>query len=402
MSSMRPWAHESELARFLDLQRSITRARTPSTPTFSNTNSMGMTPDDDIRRLDEMRNALHNLKARLAHSPEIAEHVSSIFDYLSDLRADLPIPAPERAFSRLQPLRDLIFWLPPGVLRAGQSDLTALTMLAHLYATALLVEELFPEIGASYLGAMCLPPLERIHEILAQRRAAQPADSGCQMALQIIEYPLRVATGYKARQRQSAASVMTDPYGRATHSPLHSPYLGTASSQHLSLGSATGVGSPGEHVPAALYGGAQVTTPPQMSASAPGSYFNAGAHGGRRGGSPGGMSAPVLGERSASIPLAYGGGEATQMQHSGSHSSQQPQLVRSSHDSNPARMEYFQAVLPSSPAMSGYSHQQHQHQPYHSQPQQQQGYYTGGSIGSLGSSALSHNNRFVAPSQLYT
>lgn len=401
---MRPWAHESELARFLDLQRSITRARTPSTPTFPNANALGMTQDDDIRRLDEMRNALHNLKARLAHSPEIAEHVSSIFDYLSDLRADFPIPAPERAFSRLQPLRDLIFWLPPGVLRAGQSDLTALTMLAHLYATALLVEELFPEIGASYLGVICLPPLERIHEILAQRRAAQPADSGCQMALQIIEYPVRVATGYKARQRQSSASMMTDPYGRAAHSPHHSPYIGTASTQHLGLGSATGVVSPGEHGPATgLYGGAQVTTPPTMSASAPGSYFGAAPHDGRRGGSPGGMSAPG-GGRSSSIPLTYGAGEAAQMQQPGSHSSQHAQQVRSSHDSNPARLEYFQAVLPSSPAMSGYPHHQQHQQPYHSQAQQQQqqGYYTGGSMGPLGSSALSHNNRFVAPSQLYT
>lgn len=405
---MRPWAHESELARFLDVQRSMSRARTPSTPTFANSNVIGMAPDDDIRRVDEMRTALHNLKARLAHSEEMADHVSTVFDFLSDLRADFPIPAPERAFTRLQPLRDLIFWLPPGVLRAGESDLTALTMLAHLYATALVVEGLFPEIGASYLGVMCLAPLERIHEILQSRRATQPADSGCQMALQIVEFPMRVMSSYKARQRQSSASALTDPYGRSTHSPHHSPFMsGAPTTHHLGLGSTTSGGSPGEHSGSAvLYGGSPVQTPSNMSASAPGSYYGTGTTGGgggRRGGSPGGMSAPGMNERSASMTLLYGGGTGTPQQ-------QQPgQQVRSSHDTNPDRMGYFSAVLPSSTtAVGGYQaqlhhHQQQQHQAYHGQQhgqhdQQEGGYYAGGG---MGASVHHVNNRFVAPSQLY-
>lgn len=404
MSSMRPWAHESKLHQFFDVQRSISRTRTPSTPSYGNANSIGMAPDEAVRRVDEMRNALHNLKACLAQWPEMAEYVGNILEYLRELRAELPIPSPHPAFTRLQPLRDMIFWLPPVVLRGGQSDLPALIMLAHLYATALVVEGLFPEIVPSYLGVMCLPPLERIRDILQMRQPAKPADPDSQTAMQIIEYPTRVLNNYKSRQRHHSASALTDPYGRSTHSPHH---LG-------SLVSGTSGGSPGEQGPGtALFGGSPVGTPANMSVSMPGSYFAAASAvgGGHRSGSPGGMSVPGIGERSASMSLVYGnGGEAQQLRQQRSHSSQQPQQIHSSHDVSSSRLDYFPAVLPSSPGMGGYHHQQSNlhHQQHHSRGPPHGGYYTGpggGGIGTLGSSAvhsaLSHNNRFVAPSQLY-
>jgi hypothetical protein len=272
-------------------------------------------------------------------------------------------------------------------------------MLAHLYATALIVEGLFPDVGPSYLGVMCQPPLEWIHEILQSRRVAQPADSGCQMALQIIEYPIRVLGSYKSRQRQSSNPALAGPYGRSAHSPQQSPYMhGTGgASHHMGLASVATV-SPGEQGGVAMYGGSPVTTPPSASASAPGAYFAASAAGGRRVGSPGGMSAPGLSERSASMSLVYSSsGDGSQLQQSGG----QPQQVRSSHEPNTGRMDYFPAVLPSSPAIGGYQHNlPHQH---HSQSQQQGGFYgSGGPMGTLGSSqpSFSHN-RFVAPSQLY-
>lgn len=411
MSSMRPWAHESELARFLDVQRSLSRARTPSTPTFPNSGSIGMPPDDDIRRVDEMLTALHSLKLRLSTNQEMADHASHILDYLTDLRADFPIPSPERAFSRLQPLRDLIFWLPPGVLRAGESDLAALTLLSHLYATALVVEGLFPEIGASYLGVMCLPPLERIHEILTSRRAAQPADSGCQVALQIVEYPMRVVATYKATQRQRQLSNSTTLSGEhhhhpayaahrgSTHSPHHSPYMGSGGTHHLGLGASGG--SPGEQVPNALYGASPVQTPQVMSASAPGAYFTGSgqsAQGGamgsvRRGGggdSPS-IRPPSLGERSASMSLVYGAGAGHHQQNT---QPSQPPTVRSSHEAD--RLEYFGGA-------AAYQQQQHHQQ---GQGPQSSAYYAGMGAGAGGGgghfSHHHHHNRFVAPSQLWT
>ncbi|KAI9874033.1 MAG: hypothetical protein M1823_007777, partial [Watsoniomyces obsoletus] len=150
MGAMRPWAHESELARYLDVQRSVARARTPSTPTFPKASSS--IPREDLHRLDEITTALHSLQLRLSNNEDLADYTGRILEFVNQLRQEFPVSAPENAFSRLQPLRDLIFWLPPAVLHAGESDLAALTLLSHLYATALALEPIFPEIGGAYLG----------------------------------------------------------------------------------------------------------------------------------------------------------------------------------------------------------------------------------------------------------
>lgn len=344
MAAMRPWAHESELARFLDVQRSISRARTPSTPTFPPPN-MGA-PEEDVRKVDEMITALHNLKLRLSTNQEMAEYAGRVLDYLTELRQDFPIQSPERAFTRLQPLRDLIFWLPPSVLRAGESDLAALTLLSHVYATALTVEGVFPEIGGAYLGGMCLPPLERIHEILQSRRTSQPQDSGCQVALQIVEFPIRLVTAYKSRQRTMSANNI-EPY---RHSPHHSPYLGN----HVPLSSPAETG-------ATMYSNSPVQTPhSNMSAGAP--YFSGASSLPTRRDSPNMRAPQGLGERSASA-----GNAMSMSMVYGQHTSQQP---RSSHDSNPSRMEYFGQPQP-----------QQQYQPYY---------------------GVNTHNRFVTPSELWT
>ena len=347
---MRPWAHESELARFLDTQKTIARARTPSTPTFPHS-SMGAS-EEDLRRVDETITALHNLKLRLATNQEMADYAGRVLDYLTQLRQDFPIPSPERAFTRLQPLRDLIFWLPPSVLRAGESDLAALTLLSHLYSTALVVESLFPEIGGAYLGGMCLPPLERIHEILQSRRTTQPQDSGCQVALQIVEYPMRLATNYKSRQRTMSTNY--DPY---RHSPHTSPYLSNQSPPETNT---------------TLYSNSPVQTPHTLS-SGGGTYFSGTQSLPARRDSPGMRSTPSMIERSTSTGNTM---QSMSMVYGQQHVSQQP---RSSHDPNPSRMEYFgqpQAQQPPPPP-----------------PQQQQYHYYG---------MNTQSNRFVTPAELWT
>ncbi|ETN41675.1 uncharacterized protein HMPREF1541_03611 [Cyphellophora europaea CBS 101466] len=385
MSSMRPWAHESELARFLDVQRSISRARTPSTPTFPNATT-GI-PDDEVRRVDEMITALHNLKLRLATNPEMAEHAGHVLDYLTELRQDFPIPSPERAFARLQPLRDLIFWLPPAVLRAGESDLPSLTLLSHLYATALTIEGVFPEIGGAYLGGMCLQPIERIHEILNSRRSQQPQDSSCQVALQIVEYPMRVVAAYKTQQRKTSIGLEQHASVPYRHSPHQSPsYMAS----HMQLA------SPPETT-STLYSNSPVQTP-QGLPTGTGTYFSGSQSltSGRRD-SPG-LRPPQsgLGERSSSMSMVYGQhatGAASPHLH---QQQQQHTQVRSSHDSNPSRMEHFgqqqQSAAASSPGT----------QPALSQSlQQQQGYQQYYSGMTTAAPHHSHHNRFVTPSQLW-
>ena len=200
---MRPWAHESDLAIYLDGQKSIAQGRMPGTPPFPN--SASSPANNDLRRLEEAIAALRTLTTRLGNNKELVDQTSHVLDYFNNLRRDLPISSPERAFTRLQSLREMIFWLPPRILLAGDSDLAALTLLSHLYTAALAIEPLFPEIGGAYLGTMCLLPSERIHDILRSRRNAQPQDVAAQIALTLVEFPMQIVSTYKSRQRTSSA-----------------------------------------------------------------------------------------------------------------------------------------------------------------------------------------------------
>jgi hypothetical protein len=214
---MRPWIHESDLARYLENQRSIARARTPATPPL--THAQLSIPQEDMRRIDQIMTALHNLRLRLTTSEELADHAAQLFVYLQDLQRDLSTQAPDQAFARLQPLRDLIFWLPPLILRAGESDLAPLTLLSHLYAVALAVEPLFPDIGGAYLGSMSVLPFERVHELLRNRRSTQPQDTGVQVALSLIDMPIQILNAYRLKQRHNSQSSAMVGY-----SPHNSPY----------------------------------------------------------------------------------------------------------------------------------------------------------------------------------
>ena len=339
---MRPWAHESELARYLDTQRSVARGRTPSTPTFPN--HTPTVSNENLRRVEEMCTALQNLKLRLSNNDELAEHTGQILDYLRQLQRTLPIPSPEQAFTKLQPLRELIFWLPPLVLHAGESDLAALTVLSHLYATALTLEPLFPEIGGAYLGTMCLSPIERIHDILRSRRNSQPQENSYQVALSLVEVPMQMVSAYKSRQPLSYT-----PAEGYRSSPQSSPYIGS----HMQM-----VSAPDQ--PPTLYSQSPQQTPGSQSAQGI-SYFPAAVASVPRRDSPSIRSQALSSERSMSTgsPLSM----------SMIYASQAPQTTpqsRSSHDSA-LRPDYF------------------------GQPQAPYQYYGG----------MNMNTRFVTPSQLW-
>jgi hypothetical protein len=240
---MNPWVHESELASYIEMQRSAAGARTPVTPSFP----QAQPQTEDLARLDEATAALHDLRARMTNAGELPTLISRLLVFLQELRRDFPLQAPDQAFERLQELRLWLFWLPPALLRLDESELGSLAMLSHFYGVALALDPLFPEIGGSYLGAMAVGPIEGIQGIMLARRAAQPHDTGVLTALSLMEIPLRTVSSYKTRQHflsQNAQSY------RAQTSP-HSQY-GVPVSQSTS--------SP-ENMPHTLYGQPSMDSP---------------------------------------------------------------------------------------------------------------------------------------------
>lgn len=223
MNAMRPWMHQSELAKFLDSQRSLARIKTPSTPSLS-----GLPPQqpahDDAARLEQMMTALHNLRLRLQSFPDLVPYVDDVLEYAQQIQQELySMQGPERAFEKLLHLRAVVFWIPTILLESGDSDLGALAMLAHFYALALVLEPLVPEVYGAYLGNMSLEPLEKVCQLIQQRSTAMPHDASLQTALSMLDFPLQAAHAYRTERRSMASPPDSYRYSAQNNQPSYLP-----------------------------------------------------------------------------------------------------------------------------------------------------------------------------------
>lgn len=219
---MRPWLHESELALYIEGQRSIARARTPVTPTYPGHQPQPL--PEDLNRLHQAVQGLNDLRLRLANNQELLEYVEELIAYVHQIQQDFPLQAPDTAFSRLQTMRSWLFWLPPQLLRPDASDVGAVAVMSHFYATALALEPIFPEIGGAYLGSLAVSPIEKMHQMLLSRRSSHPQETGLQVALDLMQGPVQTASMYSSRNPQSA---MAQAIGEARtfRQSSHSPYM---------------------------------------------------------------------------------------------------------------------------------------------------------------------------------
>ena len=223
---MKPWAHESKIADYVESQRS-TGVRTPGTPSLP----PAQPHSDDLARLDQATTALRDLRLRLANISELSNTISALLGFLQDLRRDFPLQAPGEGFERLQELRLWLFWLPPRLLQPGESELGGLAVLAHFFGVALALDPLFPEIGGSYLGSMSVSPIEEIHRVLLAKSAAHPLDTGVMTALSLMEVPCRTMSNYKAKRD------FLIPRAQSYQASPHSPYSTPAAPSVASSGS---------------------------------------------------------------------------------------------------------------------------------------------------------------------
>lgn len=326
----------------------MAQTRNPATPTlpYAQVNA----PQEDLGGLEQITSALHDLQLRLSNSEELAVHASHLVEYLQHIQQDLRIQGPEHAFSRLQPLRDLIFWLPPLILRPGESDLAPLALLSHLYASAIAVaiEPFFPEIGGAYLGSMSVLPLECVHNVLRTRQTRQPQDNGIQVALSLTDVPARILTSFRMRQRHNSQGASTMDLYR--YSPQGSPYTAPNMPISSSTSELTTVYS---HSP--LHG-------PGTLQQAPSSYFTATLGSGDPRRDPS-ISSLVRAHSMNERNMSSGSPHAMGLVYGAS-----AQYPRSSHEIPGSRMDYFGQVQA---------------------PYNQYG-------------SMNMNTRFVAPSQLWT
>lgn len=236
LNSMEPWwREESELARYMDGQRAFRSARTPITPTYPA--SIGQWQNEDLIRLDRVIASLQNIHQRISHNQEHFRRISDLLAFTQRLREDLPVQSPEGAFERLQPLRTWLFWLPPAMLRGGDTELGAVAVLSQFYGVALALEPIFPEFGGSYLGSMAVTPIEEIRRILYHRKTTNPFAPEIQLALTLMDLPAEIVAEYRSRLQWSPRQSF-DGYSTGSHSPYHHnlphPHLPSTSAAYTS------------------------------------------------------------------------------------------------------------------------------------------------------------------------
>jgi len=110
-----------------------------------------------------------------------------------------PTHTAAQRFEMLNPLRTWLFWLPVMFLQQTGGSASALVTLAHYYTVALVVEPLFPEVGAAYFGSLSLGPIEEIARRLFSMNASSTPGADLQTPLNLMEYPIDMVTNFRNR-----------------------------------------------------------------------------------------------------------------------------------------------------------------------------------------------------------
>jgi hypothetical protein len=182
-----------------------------------------LTPAEQRDRLETLagiRAALSRLVAAVVPQGRDRRHIDELASYCETL-ARSPLPqSPREQFDVLYHFRKLLLWAPVSLLGGGSGagpatgrlEPSTLVALAHLYASALAMEPVFPDIGAAFLGGLAAAPLTQ-----CLVRAQQSADSGeydaasAAAVAQLMDFPRQALEGYQRRREWAQRDVLQLP-----------------------------------------------------------------------------------------------------------------------------------------------------------------------------------------------
>jgi len=239
---MQPWKHESQFGDFIAEQSTFPTAPPSPNPGAKKPSAPRKA---DLDALQRAYTQLQKLEGYLKANREDVKSVQQLMTFIRGVRKVSPSHTAAQRFEMLTPLRSWLFWLPVLFLQQTHGSPSALVILAHYYTVALVVEPLFPEVGAAYFGSLSLGPIEEIARRVFSISVAG-ADSSMQTPLDLMEYPIDMVTMFRSRmgwvQPERTASFPTfegnayhldDQYTNTlTYSPYSQPAF-TYSQEHL-------------------------------------------------------------------------------------------------------------------------------------------------------------------------
>ncbi|CAJ2508255.1 Uu.00g094410.m01.CDS01 [Anthostomella pinea] len=195
IDAMEPWKRTSQFGDFI--AESSTFPTAPPSP--SPDHRPHQPRKEDLDAFQQTINQLTKVEAHLKQNREDAHLVQQLVCFLKGARKVSPIQSIEDQFDRLRPLRTWLFWLPVMCLKENGTSPSALIVIAHYYTAAIMMERLFPEIGAAYFGSLAIGPVEEIARRLFSMNVSVGIEGDFQTPLALMEYPIDAVTEFRSR-----------------------------------------------------------------------------------------------------------------------------------------------------------------------------------------------------------
>jgi len=191
---MDPWKHESQFGDFI--AESSTFPTAPPSPGKDHRPSQPR--PEDLEAYQRTLEQIQKVEAHLKYHKEDTTQIQHLIGFLRGSRKISPTLSIAQQFERLQPLRKWLFWMPVGYLQNYHGSPNSLVIIAYLYTVALLMERLFPEIGAAYFGSLSISPVEEIARRLMSINVSG-VGSEMQTPLTLMEFPIDTVSQFRSR-----------------------------------------------------------------------------------------------------------------------------------------------------------------------------------------------------------
>jgi hypothetical protein len=196
IDAMQPWKNESQFGDFIAEQSTFPTAPPSPAP---GSKKLSNPRKQDLDSLQRVYGQLQKVEAHLKENNEEVKAIQQLMSFVRGVRKVSPSHTAAQRFEMLNPLRAWLFWLPVMYLQQTRGSPSALVILAHYYTVALVVEPMFPEVGASYFGSLSLGPIEEIARRLFSINVSQTSDADMQTPLNLMEYPIDMVSKFRAR-----------------------------------------------------------------------------------------------------------------------------------------------------------------------------------------------------------
>lgn len=190
---MQAWRQDSLFAEYITQEGTLAAAfRSPQ-------RRASVTATERAAAFQDTTYALRRLQMTLGGQDLELHYISQLLSFVEQLSSMSPARTPEDQFHQLYQLRKWQQWIPISLLQQQGGQGPALLSLAHLYAAALSLDPLFPDLTASFCSALALQPLEAILIITDAMQSEHGSNSTTAEIAALMQFPRQTTVNYRAR-----------------------------------------------------------------------------------------------------------------------------------------------------------------------------------------------------------